>query len=249
MIKTDGKLDQDRWCIIPHLAARRWLLSRCYWNPLPTLLAIASGNNIGLHGIIGGIGGVASHDGSLVERTQAPGWRWRRSSHPHCPERWHPVASSGCTKGQRPDVQRGQPSRLRIPALERHLGRAVVLEHGSDVSVGESTLVGVPGVASAREHSPFEVGLHPRAGSGASAEPAAGAKVDGIHRASRVGFAVSFAVAVVEAADAVDVRAAGHHVNALRRAAFRHARQGPIVPVAVADIEVERVDLFTSHSE
>ncbi len=213
------------------------------------LLAIASGNNIGLHGIIGGIGGVASHDGSLVERTQAQvgvgGAAVTPTAQNDGPLLLHRVVPAG----QQPAVQRGQHSQLRIPALDRHLGRAVVLEHSSDISVGESTLVGVPGVASAREQSPFEVGLHPRAGSGASAEPAAGAKVDGIHRASRVGFAVGLAVAVVETAAVVDVRAAGHHVNALRRAAFRNARRGPVVPVAVAEIDVERVDLFTGHSE
>ncbi len=218
-------------------------------EPLPTLLAIASGNNIGLHGVIGGIGGVASHDGSLIERTRAPAGVGEAAVTPSAQIDGTLLLHRVVPRGQRPDVQRGQSSRLRIPAFERHLGRAVVLEHGSDVSVGESTLVGVPGLASAGVHSPFEVSLHPRAGSGASAEPAAGAKVDGIHLAALAGFAVGLAVAVVEAADAADVRATGHHVNALRRTALRHARRGPIVPVAVADIEVERVDLFTGHSE
>ena len=217
--------------------------------PLLTLLAIASSNDIGLHGVIGGIGGVASHDGSLIERTRAPAGVREAAVTPSTQIDGTLLLHRAVPVGQRPNIQCGQPSRLCIPALERHLGRTVVLEHGSDVSVGKSTLVGVPGFASAGEQSPFEVGLHPRAGSGASAEPATVAKVDGIHRAGRVGFAVGLAVAVVEAAAAVDVRAAGHHVNALRRAALRHARRGPIVPVAVAEIEVERVDLFTSHSE
>src|SRR5262249_4245846 len=138
-------------------------------------------DDVGLDRVVGGVGRVPGRDGAFVERAQAlvgvGGAAVAAAAEHDRALLLHRVVAAG----QRPGVEGGQAAGLGVGALERHLGGAVVLEHGGDVCAGEGTLAGVPRRAAAGEQPVFEVGLDPRSAAGASAEPAAGAEVDRVH--------------------------------------------------------------------
>ena len=139
-------------------------------------------------------------------------------------------------------VPGGQPARIRVAALDRVGRGAVVLDQGGDERALVARVAGIVAVAAA-EQAVFQVRLHPRARSVARGEPAQGAEVDRVHVTVAVVAVVGLGVAVVEAAAAVDVGAAGHHVGALRLGSGRHSRGG-IVAVPGSRAHEDPVDLM-----
>src|ERR1019366_348664 len=121
--------------------------------------------------------------------------------------------------------------------------RPVVLEHRGDEPARDAGVGRIHGRAASLVEAVLEIGLHPGTGPRARLEPARGAEVDRVHGAISPDLPVGLAVAVVEAASAVDMRAARHHVEALGSASGRNPRRGTVLPVAVARVDVERVDL------
>ena len=99
------------------------------------------------------------------------------------------------------------------------------------------------------EDAVLEIGHHPRTVAGPRAPRRDRAEVERVHRAGAVGLSVGLAVAVVEAAPAVVVLAARHHVHPLGLAAERDAGLRSVDPVAVVGVDVERVDLVAAQRQ
>lgn len=96
------------------------------------------------------------------------------------------------------------------------------------------------------EHAVLQIGLDPRAAAGASAEPAGGAPVDGVHGGvAGVGVGVLTA-AVVEAAPLVRVVRRRHHVNAFGLGSGGHAAR-VVEPVADAGGDLDPEDLVAGR--
>ena len=142
--------------------------------------------------------------------------------------------------GQRPAVLDVHPARLGVGVGDRVVGGAVVIHHRGHELARVADVAGIGAVA-AHEQPVLQVRLHPGAGSGARREPALGAEVNRVHvPVAGVGIG-RLGVAEVEAAQVVDVGAAGHHVGALRLAAGRHA-VGDVVAVADPGLHRDPVD-------
>ncbi len=213
--------------------------------------AVAGGDDVRLYGVLGGVGRIAGDHGALVEGAGAEvgAAAGLAAVAAAAQDDRALLLHRAVPAGQSAVPQRGQAAGLCVAALDGEPRGAVVLQHRGDELAREGALVGVPGLAATGVQAPFEVRLDPGAGAGAAAEPALGAEVDRVHGTGGVGLAVGLAVAVVEAAAAVDVGAAGDHVHALRCGAGRHARQVAVAPVAVAGVDVQRVRLAAADRQ
>src|SRR6185437_6638793 len=181
------------------------------------LFPILSGDDVRLHGGLRGVGRVTGDQAALVERAVAQvgvgGAAVAAAAEDHRALLLHRAPAGG----EAALVIGGQAAGGRVAALEGELGRAVVLEDGGDEGGGLARIVLVLVGVVLGEDPVLEIGHHPGAGAGSPGGDVA--EVDGIHGAGAVGFPVRFAVPVVEAAAAVVVLAARHHVHPFGRAA------------------------------
>src|SRR3954451_608521 len=173
--------------------------------------SVAGRDDAGLQGVLGRVGRVARDHGAFVECflaliavVDAAVTAAAEDDGALLPHR--AVSARKCTVPQCREA-----AGLRVAALDGEPRRPVVLEYRRDELAGEGSLIRVPRLVASGVEGVLEICLDPRPGPGTPAEPAARTEVDGVHGAGAVSSPGCLAVPVVEAASAVDVRAAGHH--------------------------------------
>src|SRR6185312_2947691 len=92
-------------------------------------------------------------------------------------------AHRGVAVGQRTGERRRETATVAVAVLESEVGRAVVLQPGADERKVHARVVRVlVGARVGVIHAVLQVGFDPRAGADATAKPAGGAPLDGVHR-------------------------------------------------------------------
>src|SRR3954453_7073708 len=203
---------------------------------------VAGRRDVGLDGVLGGVGRVAGGHDALVEGAGRAVAVVAADAEDDGAFLVHRVVAGDV--GPRAVVEGGQSAGLGVAAAD---GPVVgfALDDGGDEAVADRGVVRVVAGVDSGVEAVREVGHDPGAVAGAVAPDLDVAEVDGFHGAVAVVAAVAFGVAVVEAAAAVVVGAVEDGVHAFGGVAGGDP-VGVVVAVAGAGRDVDAVGLVAA---